>query len=66
MPLAGNQKFFLAFIHREYLNQELTSSQKQAVIKMLGKKGEDKRCIKNWRIRIKNISPFLISPNGAC
>ena len=29
---------FLASIHRAFLNQELSSSQKQAVIKMLGKK----------------------------
>ena len=28
----------LASIHRAFLNQELSSSQKQAVIKMLGKK----------------------------
>ena len=29
---------FLAFIHTSFLNQELSSSQKQAVIKMLEKK----------------------------
>ena len=29
---------FLASVHRAFLNQELSSSQKQAVIKMLGKK----------------------------
>ena len=40
---------FLASIHRAFLNQELSSSQKQAVIKMLGKKDKDKRLIKNWR-----------------
>ena len=40
---------FLASIHRAFLNQELSSSQKQAVIKMLGKKDKDKRFIKNWR-----------------
>ena len=28
---------FLAFIHRTFLNQELSSSQKQAVTEMLGK-----------------------------
>ena len=40
---------FLASIHRAFLNQELNSSQKQAVIKMLEKKKEkDKRFNKNW------------------
>ena len=43
------KKFFLAYIDRVFLNQELRSSQKQAVIKMLGKKDKDKRFIKNWR-----------------
>ena len=40
---------FLASIHRAFLNQELSSFQKQAVIKMLVKKDEVKRLIKNWR-----------------
>ena len=40
---------FLGPIHKAFLNQELISSQKQAVIKMLGKKDKDKRFMKNWR-----------------
>ena len=40
---------FLASIHKAFLDKQLRSSQKQAVIKMLGKKGKDKRFIKNWR-----------------
>ena len=40
---------FLASIHRAFLNQELSSSQKQAVIKMLEKKDNDKRYMKNCR-----------------
>ena len=40
---------FLASIHRAFLNQELSSFQKQAVIKMLEKKDKEKRFIKNWR-----------------
>ena len=40
---------FLGPIHKAFLNQELSSSQKQAVIKMLGKKDKDKRFMKNWR-----------------
>ena len=37
---------FLASIHKAFLNQGLSSSQKQAAIKMLGKKDKDKRFIK--------------------
>ena len=37
---------FLTSIHIVFLNQELTSSQKQSVIKMLGKKDKGKRFIK--------------------
>ena len=36
-------------LHKAFLNQELSTSQKQAVIKMLEKKDKDKRFIKNWR-----------------
>ena len=36
--LGWKQKSFLASIHRAFLNQELSSSQKQAITKMLGKK----------------------------
>ena len=43
------KKPFLASIHKAFLNQELSTSQKQAVIKMLEKKDKDKRFIKNWR-----------------
>ena len=39
---------FLASIHRAFLNQELSISQIQAVIKMLVKKDKDKRFLKNW------------------
>ena len=53
---------FLASIHRAFLNQELSSSQKQAVIKMLGKKDKDKRFIKNWRpISLLNTDMKIIS-----
>ena len=41
------KKPFLASIHKAFLNQELNSFQKQAVIKMLGKKDKDRRLIKN-------------------
>ena len=40
---------FLASINTAFLNQELRRSQKQAIIKMLGKKDKDKRFIKIWR-----------------
>ena len=43
------KKLFLASIHNAFLNQESSNSQKQEVIKMLGKNYKDKRFIKNWR-----------------
>ena len=36
------EKSFLASIHKAFLNQELSSSEKQAVVKMLGKKDKNK------------------------
>ena len=51
------KKPFLASSHKAFLNQELSSSQKQAVIKMLGKNYKDKRFIKNWR-------PILVLNTG--
>ena len=56
------KKPFLASIHKAFLNQELSTSQKQAVIKMLEKKDKDKRFIKNWRpISLLNTDMFIIS-----
>ena len=42
------KKPFSASVHKAFLNQELSTSQKQAVIKMLEKKDKDQRFIKNW------------------
>ena len=56
------KKLFLASIHKAFLNQELSTSQKQAVIKMLEKKDKDKRFIKNWRpISLLNTDMKIIS-----
>ena len=57
------KKLFLASIHKAFLNQELSTSQKQAVIKMLEKKDKDKRFIKNWRLNtdMKIISKVLLT-----
>ena len=56
------KKLFLASIHKAFLNQELSTSQKQAVIKMLEKKDKDKRFIKNWRpISLLNTDVKIIS-----
>ena len=46
----GVKKPFLSSIHKAFLNQGLSTSKKQAVIKMLEKKNKDKRFIKNWRL----------------
>ena len=56
------KKPLLASIHKTFLNQELSTSQKQAVMKMLGKKDKDKRFIKNWRsISLLNTDMKIIS-----
>ena len=55
------KKLFLASFHKAYLNQEISTSQKQAVIKMLEKKDKDKRFTKNWRpISLLNIDTKII------
>ena len=52
----------LASIYKEFLNQELSTSQKQALIKILEKKNEDKRFIKNWRpVPLLNKNMEIIS-----
>ena len=56
------KKPFLASNHKTFLYQELSASQKQAVIKMLEKKEKDKRFIKNWRpISLLNTDMKIIS-----
>ena len=53
---------FLASIHRAFLNQKLSSSQKQVATKMLEKKNRNKRLIKNWRpISLLNTDMKIIS-----
>ena len=73
------EKPFLASIHKAFLDQELSSSQKQTLIKML-QKGKGKRFIKNWKsisllntnmkiiikvlpTTVKNELPFLFFSN---
>ena len=52
----------LASIYKEFLNQKLSTSQKQALIKILEKKNEDKRFIKNWRpVPLLNKNMEIIS-----
>ena len=57
-----NASPLLASIHQAFLNQELSASQKQAVIKMFEKKDKDKRFIKNWSpISLLNTDTKIIS-----
>ena len=57
-----NASLLLVSIHQAFLNQELSTSQKQAVIKMLGKKDKDKRFIKNWSpMSLLNTDTKIIS-----
>ena len=51
-----------AFIQQSFIAGELSTSQKQAVIKLIEKKDRDKRSIKNWRpISLLNVDMKLIS-----
>ena len=53
---------FLLAIEKAYLVKQLSTSQKQAVIKLIEKKGRDKRYIQNWRpISLLNVDVKLIS-----
>ena len=56
------EKPLCASIIKAYHRGELSHSQKQAVIKLIGKKGRDKKFIKNWRpISLLNIDIKLTS-----
>ena len=49
-------------ITKSYQNGELSTSKRQAVIKLIEKKGKDKKLIKNWRpISLLNLDTKLIS-----
>ena len=53
---------FLPAIKKAYHTKKLSYSQYQAVIKLIEKKGRDKRFIKNWRpIYLLNVDTKLIS-----
>ena len=53
---------FFASIQQSLIVGELSTSQKQAVIKLIEKKDRDKRFIKNWRpISLLNVDVKLIS-----
>ena len=67
------QKFYITFwnevkaplllvIEEAYLVKQLSASQKQAVIKLIEKKGRNKSYIQNWRpICLPNVDVELIS-----
>ena len=49
-------------IRKSFLTEELSTSQKQAVIKLIEKKDRNKTFIKNWRpISLLNVESKLIS-----
>ena len=51
-----------ASIQQSFIEGELSTSQKQAIIKLIEKKDRDKRFIKNWRpISLLNVDMKLIS-----
>ena len=52
-----------AFIQESFIAGELSTSQKQAIIKLIEKKDRDKRFIKNWQpILLLNVDMKLIVP----
>ena len=54
--------FFISSIKKSKEIKELCPSQRQAVIKLIEKKGRDKRFIKNWKpISLLNVDTKLIS-----
>ena len=56
------KKPFLASVREGFLNEELSISQQQAVIKLIEKRDRDKRLIKNWRpISLLNTDTKLVS-----
>ena len=55
-------KNHFASIQQSFVEGELSKSQKQAIIKLIEKKGRDKRFIKNWRpISLLKVDMKLIS-----
>ena len=52
----------LLSVNKAFKVRELSTSQKQAVIKLIEKKNKDKRLIKNWRpISLLNVDTKLVS-----
>ena len=51
-----------ALLFKSFITGELSTSQKQAIIKLIEKKDRDKRFIKNWRpISLLNVDMKLMS-----
>ena len=40
---------FIASLRKLFLNEDLSKSQKQAVIRLIAEKDKDKRYLQNWR-----------------
>ena len=54
--------FFLNSCRTAKLEKELSTSQRQAIIKLIDKKDKDKRFIKNWRpISLLNVDYEIIT-----
>ena len=65
-PSGKKLKLLCPIQRKSFLTEELSTSQKQAVVKLIEKKDRDKRLIKNWRhISLLNVDIKLISKSLA-
>ena len=56
------KKPFIAPLRKSFLKEELSKSEKQAVIRLIEKKDKDKRYIRNWRpLSLLNTDMKIIS-----
>ena len=62
MVWSKKNKTFLSCVSHSFDKGELWTSQRQAIIKLIGKKDKDKTLIQNWRpISLLNVDAKIIS-----
>ena len=54
--------YLIQALNHSFSNQQLSNSQRQAMITLIEKKGRDKRYLKNWRpISLINVDAKIVS-----